>query len=130
MVTENEEATLLWDMQIPTHTEITVKKPNIVIKDHKNKTCKLIDMAVPSDRITSLKTKKLSNNFYYKDLQIETTRMWGMKTEIIPVVIGVLGLIKKGLEKHMEKIPGAININELQNITLLGTAHILRKVLS
>ena len=89
--------------------------------------CKLIDMAVPLDRNTSLKTEKLSNP---KDLQIETTRMWGMKTEIIPVVIGALGLIKKGLEKHMEKIPGAININELQNITLLGMAHILRKVLS
>ena len=33
MVTENEEATILWDMQIHTHREITVKKPNIVIKD-------------------------------------------------------------------------------------------------
>ena len=51
----------------------------------------------------------------------------GMKTETMPVVIGALGLIKKGLQKHTEKIPGAININELQKITLLGTAHILRK---
>ena len=54
--------------------------------------------------------------------------MWRMKTEIIPVVIRALGLIKKGLEKYMEKIPGAININKIQNVTLLGTAHILRKV--
>ena len=83
-------------------------------------------MAAPSDRNTSLKTtEKLSN-----DLQIETTRMWGMKTEIIPVVIGAQWLIKKGLQKHTEKIPGAININERQKITLLGTAHIPRKVLS
>ena len=56
--------------------------------------------------------------------------MWGMKTETIPIVIGALGLIKKGLQKHTEKIPGAININELHEITLLGTAHILSKVLS
>lgn len=40
--------------------------------------------------------------------------MWPLQTEIIPVVIGALGLIKKGLEKHMAKIPGVININELQ----------------
>ena len=127
-VTENKEATILWDMQIHTDREIAAKKPDIVIKDHKNKTCKLIDMAVPSDRNTSLKTtEKLSK---YKDLEIETTRMWGMKTETIPVGIGALGLNKKGLQKHTEKIPGAININELQKITLLGTAHILRKVLS
>ena len=32
----------------------------------------------------------------YKDLEIETTKMWGMKTETIPVVIGALGLTKKG----------------------------------
>ena len=35
-----------------------------------------------------------------------------MKTETIPAVEGALGLIKKGLQKHLEKIPGAININE------------------
>ena len=64
-----------------------------------------------------------NNNSKYKDLEIKRTRMWGMKTETVPVVIGAVGLIKKGLEKHTEKIPGAININELQKNTLLGTAH-------
>ena len=46
--------------------------------------------------------------------------MWGMKTEIKPVtfVIDALRLIKKGLQKHKEKIPGAINISELQKMTL------------
>ena len=34
----------------------------------------------------------------------------------MPVVIGALGLIKKGLQKHTEKIPGAINLNELQKL--------------
>jgi len=32
--------------------------------------------------------------------------MWGMKTETIPVVIGALGLIKKGLENTREKSLG------------------------
>ena len=35
---------------------ISLHKPDIVIKDHKNKTCKLIDIAVPSDKNNSLKT--------------------------------------------------------------------------
>lgn len=26
-------------------------------------------------------------------------RMWGMRTKTIPVVMGVLGLVKKGMEK-------------------------------
>ena len=56
--------------------------------------------------------------------------MWQMKTEIIPVVIGALGEVKKGSEKFISEIPGNINLQEIQIKTLLGTAHILQKVLS
>ena len=62
-------------------------------------------------------------------MEIETSRMWGMRTETIPVIIGALGAIKKGLETYLGRIPGQIRISELQKITLLGTAHILRRVL-
>lgn len=31
----------------------------------------------------------------------------------IPVVIGALGLIKKGLQKYVQRIPGNIKIHEL-----------------
>ena len=71
--------------------------------------------------------KKLSK---YKDLGIEISTIWGLKTETVSVVIGALGQVKKGLGKHVEKIPGNINIEELQKISLLDTAHILRNVLS
>ena len=47
----------------------------------------------------------------------------------LPVVIGALGVIKKGMRLTVEKIPGTINIEELQKMALMGTAHILRKVL-
>ena len=88
----------------------------------------LIDIAVPSDRNTSVKVaEKLSK---YKDMEIEITRMWGMKTQFVPVVIRALGVVKKGIEKEISNIPGKINITELQKIALLGSVHILRKVLS
>jgi len=66
----------------------------------------------------------------YKDLEIEITKMWGLKKITVPVIIGALGVVKKGIEKHIDKIPGKINITELQKIALLGSSHILRKVLS
>ena len=53
-----------------------------------------------------------------------------METEIISVVVGTLGLTKKGPDKVTCRIPGNISTNEIQKITILGTAHILRKVLS
>ena len=55
--------------------------------------------------------------------------MWGMKATTIPIVIGALALIKKGLGKYIQQIPGNIKMHELQKITLLGTSHILRKAL-
>ena len=48
--------------------------------------------------------------------------MWQMKTEIIPVVVGALGVIKKGSEKLVREIPRNINLWEIQKTTLLGTA--------
>ena len=50
-------------------------------------------------------TEKLSK---YKDLELEIERMWGMKATTILVVIGALGLIKKGLDKYIQQITGNI----------------------
>lgn len=37
-----------------------------------------------------------------------------METEMIPVVIRALGVIKKGLEKYIDRIPETTTFNELQ----------------
>ena len=76
-------------------------KPDIIIKDKQEKTCMLIAMTIPSDRNTSVKVaEKLSK---YKDLEIEITKMWGLKTITVPVVLGALGVVKKGIKKHIDK---------------------------
>ena len=91
-------------MQVHTDKTIKANKPDIIIKDKQEKTCMLLDMAIPSDRNTSVTVaEKLSK---YKDLEIEITKMWGLKTTAVPVVIGALGAVNKGIEKHIDKIPG------------------------
>ena len=88
----------------------------------------MIDVEIPADKNFSVaECENLSKN---KDLEIEVEMLWHMKTVTIPVVIGALGMIKKGTEKHLEKIPGSPNLAEMQNIALKGTAHILRKTIS
>ena len=52
-----------------------------------------------------------------------------MRTETVPVIVGALG-IREGMDQNLVKIPGASNINEMQKIILLGTAHIVRRFLS
>ena len=53
-----------------------------------------------------------------------------MKTKTIPVVIGTLGVIKKRSKKYLDDIPANILLQYVQKTTLLGTAHILRGILS
>ena len=127
-VSENDSVTTLGDMLIHTDGTIAANTPDIVLKNKKDKTCLLIDMTTPLDTNTLVKTtEKLTK---YKDLEIEVERMWGLKTTTVQVVMGALGTIKKDMENYSNKISGNINIHELQKITVLCTAHLLRRVLS
>ena len=55
--------------------------------------------------------------------------MWNVKIKVIPVIIGATGTISKSFRKYMSNIPGTYEVKELQKTAILGTAHILRKVL-
>jgi hypothetical protein len=65
----------------------------------------------------------------YKDLTIEIQRMWIVKKKVIPVIIGATGTISKSFRKYVSSIPENHEIKELQKTAILGTAHIIRKVL-
>ena len=83
----------------------------------------LIDVAIPGDRKEAEKILKC------KDLTIEIQRMWNVKTNVIPVIIGATGTISKSFRKYLSNILGNHEIKELQKTAIFGTAHILRKVL-
>jgi hypothetical protein len=49
---------------------------------------------------------------------------------VIPVIIGATGTISKLFRKYLSNVPGKHEIKELQKTAILGTAHIIRKVLT
>jgi len=55
--------------------------------------------------------------------------MWNVKTKVITVIIRATGTISKSFRKYVNNIPGKHEVKELQKTAILGTAHILRKVL-
>jgi len=54
--------------------------------------------------------------------------MWNVKTKVIPVIIGATGTISKSFRKYVRNIQGKHEVKELQKTAILGTAHILLKV--
>ena len=49
---------------------------------------------------------------------------------MIPAIIGAAGTISKSFRKYVSYIPGNHDVKELQKTAILGTAHILRKVVT
>jgi hypothetical protein len=66
----------------------------------------------------------------YKDLTIEIKRMWNVKTKVIPVIIGATGTISMSFRKYVSNIPGNHEVKVLQKTAILGTVHMLQKVLT
>ena len=86
------------------------------------------DVAISRDRnVIKKETEKILE---YKDLTVEIQRMWNVITKVIPVIIGTTGTISKSFRKYVSNIPGNHEVKELQKTAILGTAHILRGVLT
>jgi hypothetical protein len=88
----------------------------------------LIDVAISGDR--NVIKEEAEKILRYKDLTIEIQRMWNVKTKVIPVIIGATGSISKAFRKYVSNVPRHHEVKELQKTAILGTAHILRKVLT
>jgi len=87
----------------------------------------LIDVAISGDR--NVIKKEAEKFLKYKDLTIEIQRMWNVKTKVIPVIRWATGTTSKSFRKYVSNVPGKREVKELQKTAILGTAHILRKVL-
>lgn len=126
-VTTTGPITIIYNQPIHTDRTIPANKPDIILKDHQNKKCLIIDVAVPADH--NVDRKEAEKILKYRDLSIEIKRMWHMEVKIIPVIIGALGATTKSLRKYVHELPGHITQESIQRSAILGTAHIIRKTL-
>jgi len=126
-VYEEGDVTVLWNPAVHTDTEVTANRPDIIIKNKKEKTCTLIDVAIPADR--NVVQKEAEKKLKYNGLCIEIKRMWNVKCTIIPVIIGDIRIVTRSSRKNLEAVQGRYTIDPLQKTAILGTSHIIRKVL-
>ena len=97
-VLENEDYKILWDFSIQTDHVIEAQIPDLVVADKKERSCKIIDFAVPGDsRIEEKEKDKIEK---YQNLgrelqkeqegtaQVQTTVLLGMAT-ILRKILGI-----------------------------------------
>jgi len=65
----NNNVTVLWNQAVHTDREVIANRLDIIIKNKKEKTCTLIDVAIPADR--NVVQKEADKKLKYKSLCIE-----------------------------------------------------------
>ena len=126
-VLENDTHKLLWDFNIQTDHLIPTRRPDLKIIKKKKRICKIVDFSVPADH--RIIPKECEKKDKYLDLDRELEKVWNMKVTIVPIVIGALGTITKGLLKGLEDLEVGGRVETIQTTALLRTARILRRVL-
>ena len=109
-VLENDSHKFLWDFNIQTDQLIPARRPDLII-------------------INIINLKESEKKDKYLDLARELKKLWNMKVTIVPIVIGALGTITKGLLKGLEDLEVGGRVETIQTTALLRTARILRRIL-
>ena len=115
------------DFSVQTDHVIEAWRPDLVAVDKKERSCKIIDFAVPGDnRIEEKEKDKIEK---YQDLGRELQKMWNVKVKIILLVVGSLGAIPKQFGNRLKQIGITVGTAQVQKRVLLGKARTLRKFL-
>ena len=97
--------------------------------DKEKKTAKVIEVTVPNDYGLNVAERKKVTK--YQDLKNDLRNTWELdEIEILPVVIGVTGLIKDNFTEILRKIPGSPNVEETKLQAVKGTVTLLKRALS
>ena len=85
------------------------------------------DVAISRDR--NVIKKEAEKILKYKDLTIEIHSTWNIKTNVLKLITRATETISKSFRKYLSNIVRKHEITELQKTSILGTAHLIRKVL-
>ena len=92
---------ILWDKSIITDKKVKCNRPDITIHDTKKRECIFVDVSVPV--CINVLRKEAEKITKYRDLEIEVQKCWNLrKTKTIPIVIGALGTVCKGITEYLK----------------------------
>ena len=116
-VLENDMHNLLWDFGIQKDNLILARRPDLIVINKENWTCKIVDIA------------EYEKEDKYLDLARELKKLWNMKVMIIPIMIGAFTTVTKGILKGLEDLEVGWWVVTIQTSALLRMTRILRRSL-
>ena len=129
-VTANDDCTIFYDKELHPGSYIPGRaiKPDIVIWNKIDKSALIIDVCVPNDfGLNRAEREKITK---YQDLKNDLRRTWQLKeADVIPVVVGATGMVKRNLGKYLKSIPGEPSVYEIQIAAVRGSVSILKRAL-
>ena len=105
---------------------ILTRRPDLLILT-KMRTCRIVDFAVPADHRVKLKESEKRDK--YQDFASELKKLWNMRVTVIPIIIGAIGTVTKGLVQGMEDLEIRGRVETIPITALLRSSRILRKIL-
>jgi hypothetical protein len=129
-VLSNDKAKLLWITPIIPDRSVEANRSDLVLFDKKAETAIIVDIAIPLN--DNLETTIAEKKRKYLPLAVELKDIYKLKSiSIVPLVMSTNGLVTKEWSKSMEKLQlHERHCRTMQKAAVLGTANIVRKVLS
>ena len=118
-----------WDRTVITTKKMEHNRPDVVVIDRVLRRWLIVDFSVPFDQnVVRKEDEKVLN---YERLAAEVRGMYGLSAAIVvPIVVGSLGVVSGRLAGYLKKLGIGDVVGGLQTAAIIGTAAILRKVLS
>jgi len=130
-VRENDKASIIWNLRIPTNTRVAHRWPDLRIESKKEKEIWIVDMSCPSDGNVKGRENEKKRNYADLVLDLRMQRP-GWKIKVLPLVVGVTGGIME-LPKQLHTIFKSENITkrctgEMQKVTVQGSQQMIHRI--
>ena len=93
------------------------RRPDLTLVDKKAKSCVIINVAIPGD--CWIREKEIEKIEKYQNLKRKLKRLWLLKVEVVPVVVGALGCISKGFSGQMDSLGIKLNVGVVKKSVML-----------
>ena len=116
---------LYWDRLIYMPKTVANNRPDINVKDKRQKYVYFVDIAVPNNNyLINMVCHRIEKSV---DLRMEIERKWNVQTKVIPIVVSSTGVVPQNTVNAVNELGGGIGeIRAMQKAALLHTANTVR----